>query len=41
MLSTAAQVGLRGMGRGSEDVHILVKDLAMYRVKHQQQLEGR
>ena len=28
-------------GEASEDVHILVKDLAMSRVKHQQQLEGR
>ena len=28
-------------GEASEDVHILVKDLAMSRVKHQQQLDGR
>ena len=28
-------------GKASEDVHILVKDLATSRVKHQQQLDGR
>ena len=28
-------------GEASEDLHILVKDLAMARAKHQQQLEGR
>ena len=28
-------------GEASEDVHLLVKDLAVSRAKHQQQLEGR
>ena len=27
--------------QASEDIHVLVKDLAMSRAKHQQQLEGR